>query len=294
MSRSTARAPRALRPTAATALNTCPYARAASASKGSGSKAASVRWSRSWRRARSAGSDVAWGPAASSAKVRALTATSEGSRSGSMRSRSTTTEVSRSPRLNRAELVTSHVLRGDGVQITTKASQLHRRCATKDLGNGFGARESVPPEGGELADRDAVSGHDVGVTAVEPPHDLPALVPQLSLGDLPSHGDDCSTPCYNPLRVARQRPRCPATVELAQLPRRWVRRRRPSETVEPPRPARRTHALCPLGWVRRPFRSGQARPAGSPVRTSTQPLTRPVRRPAGDPRGRPSERSTRP
>ena len=294
MSRSTARAPRALRPTAATALNTCPYARAASASKESGSKAASVRWSRSWRRARSAGSDVAWGPAASSAKVRALTATSEGSRSRSMRSRSTTTEVSRSPRLNRAELVTSHVLRGDGVQITTKASQLHRRCATKDLGNRFGTRESVPPEGGELADRDAVSGHDVGVTAIEPPHDLPAVVPQLSLGDLPSHEANRSTPCYtaSPGRQAT------ATIAVRQLNRLngriggSVADGLPKRSSRP-RPARQ-HPPCPLSWVRPPFRSGQARPAGSPVRTSTQPPSRPVRRPAGDPRGRPSERSTRP
>jgi len=104
-----------------------------------------------------------------------------------MRSRSTTTEVSISPRAGRTVLVTSHVLGSNGVQVTAKPSELHRRRATKDFDDCLGTRESVPPEGGELADRDAVASHDVGVATVEPTHDLATVVPQLTLGDLSSH-----------------------------------------------------------------------------------------------------------
>lgn len=63
-----------------------------------GSKAASARCNRSCRRARSSTSRVACGPAASSAMVIALTASSIGSCSASRCSRSMTTDVSMIPR----------------------------------------------------------------------------------------------------------------------------------------------------------------------------------------------------
>jgi hypothetical protein len=39
----------------------------------------------------------------------------------------------------------------------------------------------------ELADRHTVASHDKGLTLIEFSHDLAALVPQLSLGDFPTH-----------------------------------------------------------------------------------------------------------
>ena len=89
---------RALCGYAPTAAYTRPYARATAASTGKGSNVASARCNRSWRRARSAGSAVACGPAASSAIVIADTATSKGRSPASICSRSMTTEVSMSPR----------------------------------------------------------------------------------------------------------------------------------------------------------------------------------------------------
>ena len=70
----------------------------------------SIRCNRSWRRPRSSGSPVACGPAASSAMVTALTASSEGSALGSIDSRSTTTEVSMRPCGGRSTSATRRAL----------------------------------------------------------------------------------------------------------------------------------------------------------------------------------------
>src|SRR5947199_2735172 len=182
-----ARAPLALRPAATTAEYTLPYARAASASKGRGSKAASARWSRSWRRARSSGSGVACGPAASSAIVIALTATSTGSREGSMCSRSMTTEVSRSPRAGRLSGIGYDVLASPRIDVGTEAARVDGGRIPEDGNDGRRRHEPVAPQGSELAYRHSVASDDEGLPLVEPAHDLAAVVAELALGNGFSH-----------------------------------------------------------------------------------------------------------
>lgn len=53
---------------------------------------------------------------------------------------------------------------------------------------GIGGDEAAPLERRELADWDAVSGHDEGFAAVQGTHDLATAVAELALGDLTTHG----------------------------------------------------------------------------------------------------------
>lgn len=55
------------------------------------------------------------------------------------------------------------------------------------------ADEPSLPERRQLADRNAVSGDDERLAAVERAHDLAAFVPKLSLADLSCHIPNCST-----------------------------------------------------------------------------------------------------
>jgi hypothetical protein len=60
--------------------------------------------------------------------------------------------------------------------------------SAREEGDGcVGAYEPTLPKGCELADRDAVTGYDKRLAAVERPHDLAAFVPKLSLADLSRH-----------------------------------------------------------------------------------------------------------
>ena len=94
---------------------------------------ASARCSRSWRRARSAGSDVACGPAASSAIVIAVTATSNGSVNGSIFSRSITTEVSSTPFGRRCSDTRAETRVGDSVEVAPQAVAVDAWRATEDV-----------------------------------------------------------------------------------------------------------------------------------------------------------------
>jgi len=58
-----------------------------------------------------------------------------------------------------------------------------------------GDDEAAPADGAELAHGDAVAGHDEALTLVEPAHDFPALVAELTLGYLTNHGPN-KYPCY--------------------------------------------------------------------------------------------------
>jgi len=51
----------------------------------------------------------------------------------------------------------------------------------------IGTHEPALPKRRQLADGDSGACDDEGLAAVERPHDLPALVPELSLTDLPRH-----------------------------------------------------------------------------------------------------------
>src|SRR5919108_2595910 len=212
MSRSTARAPRALRPAAVTDAKTRPYARAASPSKGNGSNVASARWRRSCRRARSSGSAVAYGPAASSAMVITLTAASTGSRAGSSVSRSMITEVSRMPRWGRSSATRRWVLVRTGVEVRAESLVVDARRGPEQGDGGLRGDEAMTSERAELAHGDAVARDDERLPCVESAHDLPAGIAEFSLRDLPGHPGHRSTRCYDGLetRVVGWLPGLPA------------------------------------------------------------------------------------
>src|SRR5579875_1872843 len=188
MSMSIARRPRGLRPAALAAVYTRPYARAAPASNGSGSNVASVRCRRSCRRARSEASSVAWGPAASSATVIVEIAISCGSAAGSSRSRSITTDVSSSPRVARSGSGTRcDALVERAIDVRTEALAVDRGRAGECLQDDGGGDEPPSAQRVELAYGHAVARDDERFAAVEPAHNLAAVVAQLALGYLSRH-----------------------------------------------------------------------------------------------------------
>src|ERR1017187_1034279 len=109
--------PRGLRPAISTAAATRPNARAAAASKGSGSKVASACWSTLMRRARSAGPSARCGPVESSAKVTALITISVGKSAGLSAGSRMTMLVSIRPRSLASPLMAEGVLVRDGLNI---------------------------------------------------------------------------------------------------------------------------------------------------------------------------------
>src|SRR5918997_5111944 len=165
-----------------------PKARATAVSTGMGSKVASALWRLSWRSARSAGSSVACGPAASSASVTAEIASSSGSVSRSIRSRSMSTEVSIRPRGGCCSGTRTRVLVEHCVDVAAEPVVVDARSAAEGGGRRVPAHELLRPQRHELADGGAVASHDEGLTAVQRPHYLAAFVAQLALGDPPSHG----------------------------------------------------------------------------------------------------------
>src|SRR5947208_9694445 len=102
--------------------------------------------------ARSAASDVACGPAASSARVTADTASSIGKSIGSIRSSSITTDVSSIPRGWRSSRTWRWVLVHEGVDVCAEAFGLDGWRAGEDRHGGFSGDELALPERGELAD----------------------------------------------------------------------------------------------------------------------------------------------
>src|SRR5205814_675457 len=140
-------------------------------------KTASARWSRSCRRARSSGSSVVCGPAASSAMVSAPTATSKGSCDASSASRSMITDVSATPRGGRGRSATrGGILISHGVEVGPAALIVDAWCGPEYGDRGLGGDEAMAPERGELADGNAIAGDDEGLPLVELAHDLSAVV----------------------------------------------------------------------------------------------------------------------
>ena len=142
---------------------------------------ASARCSRSWRRARSSGSAVACGPAASSASVTAEIASSSGNSDGATRSMPITTEVSTRPRSRRASAKGCRILVEHAVHVLPEPGRLDRRRAREGRRRGLGRDEDALAERRQLADGHAVARDHERLTAVERSHDLAALVAELAL-----------------------------------------------------------------------------------------------------------------
>src|SRR5437870_13133366 len=116
-----------------------------------------------------------------------------GRSTGSIRSSSITTDVSRIPRGRRCSRTWGRILVEQSVDVRAETLGFDGRCAGEDSDGGFGGDELPPSERGKLADRYAVSRYDERLPPVERAHDLATLIAQLSLCDLPCHLDHCST-----------------------------------------------------------------------------------------------------
>src|SRR6266498_3044611 len=164
--------PRVLRPAARTAAQTWPKARAASASKGSGSNADSARCSRSSRRARSRGSSVWCGPADSSARVIALMDMNGGSSVGSSCRRRIRMLVSSNP-WPLAGIGVSQPVVDDLVEVGLEPLGIDNWRVRRRRGELLAGDRAVPAQRDQLADRCAAAGDDEGLAVFNLVHDLP-------------------------------------------------------------------------------------------------------------------------
>jgi len=129
--------------------------------------------------------------------VIALTANSTGSCVTSSFSRSMTTEVSMTPLGARGESGTrAGVLGRDLIEVVAKPGKVDARCTPEHGDCGLCRYEPVSTQGSQLSDGYAVPSHHEAFAAIESPHDLAAVVPELSLGDVSDHGNQRSTTCY--------------------------------------------------------------------------------------------------
>jgi len=104
----------------------------------------------------------------------------------SMCSISSSTEVSIIPR---ACLATRRwILIGNGINIFAKLLEIDRGRALKGSQHRRCGYERTSPQRGQFADWNAVSSHDEALSGIECPHDLAAVVSQLSLRDFAAHG----------------------------------------------------------------------------------------------------------
>ena len=52
------------------------------------------------------------------------------------------------------------------------------------------------PKRRQFPDRHAMPGDDEGLAAVQTPHDFAAFIPELTLGDISGHAQQCRHRCY--------------------------------------------------------------------------------------------------
>ena len=77
------------------------------------------------------------------------------------------------------------------VDVGSESHTVEDRRAREEGDSCVGAHKATLPERRQLTDRDAVTGDDKRLAAVECAHDLATLVPELSLRDLSRHGVKC-------------------------------------------------------------------------------------------------------
>ena len=123
-----------------------------------------------------------------------------------MRSRSTTTDVSSSPRGSWCGSGTRRrVLIDERVQVLSEGSGVTAADAGEKCLKGARPREVRSFERREFPNRDAIARYDKALALVECPHDLSALVAKLSLRKESAHAEKCSTLATTPRRA-----RCPS------------------------------------------------------------------------------------
>src|SRR6056297_2579437 len=152
--------------------------------------------------------------------VNAVTATSAGNTLTSMLSRSMTTDVSSTPRATRWSGTRFDALIGYRVEVLSELFAVDGRGGLEELGDGFRSHEAKPPKRGEFADGHAVACDNEGLALVEATHDLPAAVPELSLGHDLAHLNIVAL-CATPARKCSTRQRN-APTENRHFDRFWV------------------------------------------------------------------------
>jgi hypothetical protein len=75
----------------------------------------------------------------------------------------------------------------DRIDVGSEPGTVQDWSAREECDGCVGAHEPTLPNRRQLTDRDAVTGHDERLAAVERAHDLTAFVPKLSLADLSRH-----------------------------------------------------------------------------------------------------------
>src|SRR5262245_23098163 len=96
------------------------------------------------------------------------------------------TEVSTSPRGCRSG-TRARVLVEHAIDVAAETCAVDVRRAVERCRDDFRVHEPASPDRKELADRDAVSRDEEGLSPIETTHDLAAVVAKLSLGDLAGH-----------------------------------------------------------------------------------------------------------
>jgi len=144
---------------------------------------ASIRCRWSWRRARASSDFAAYGPALSSARVRAEIASSAGNLEGSSCSREIATEVSISPRSLVGPATRSGVLVDVPVDVFAELLGIDRADAPERRLKDAGRDELPGSDRSQFAHGDTVAGDEELLTAIQLSHDLSTLVAQLALGD---------------------------------------------------------------------------------------------------------------
>jgi hypothetical protein len=74
-----------------------------------------------------------------------------------------------------------------GIDVGPEPLTVEDWSAREDGDGCAGADEPTLPKGRQLTDRHAVARDDERLTSIERPHDRAALVPKLTLADLPRH-----------------------------------------------------------------------------------------------------------
>src|SRR5829696_9484147 len=173
-------------------------------SKGNGSNAASARCRRSCRRARSATSPAAPGPAASSALVTAETATCSGSTSAAILSRSITTDVSSKPcgtrSATRVDVLIDYL-----VEVLAHACPVEAGRVAEHLNGGRCGHEAVATQRAQLTHRTSIAAHHEGPALIEGTHNATAVISQLPLTDLLAHAASVARRATTLIKLIRHR-----------------------------------------------------------------------------------------
>ena len=99
------------------------------------------------------------------------------------------TEVSTIPRACRRSVTRARILVDQGIEVPSQTASSEPRSAGESRHGGAGGHETPASRRYQLSNCYAVPGDEEALAAVERAHHFPAVVAQLTLGDLARHGD---------------------------------------------------------------------------------------------------------